>query len=481
MDYNYIFFDCESNSGRSHADILTISALFVDKNFKLIEEFNCAARLRKSRIYEIDSFLVNGMDPFEVDKHPFSNFDLTKKTNDKFVSWINKGPVLFCAHNGYQFDYMLTSTHLFTNLFTWPWIFSTGNAKQIDSLPILQNFDFYAPNTIAVELNEKSNKTFKLGSLCRMNGFDLGDKAHTAEADTLGMSKLMELISKKNPELFKKSISLNDKKNVLSSIKEVDYFCHPETFFGRTRQFTSSYLCEHPVYKGYHLVFDLKHDPEAMFSEKSNEVLKKVLNGAPKKYRTIKANKNPFIQDKSYATNYGDEYVTLGHEILEQRANFIIENRDELANRVSLIISDQFESQDMDQTELLPEQMMFTLNPSPADKSLMNHFVMANSMDEQKKIHENFKGPIKHLSEMILLDRFGDEPFTKTEYSRIRKGISRRLLSTNKEAFPTIPDGMARIDKLRVEKKDDPEQLKIIENINKHLEMTASEHEKYLK
>ena len=74
MDYNYIFFDCESNSGRSHADILTISALFVDKNFKLIEEFNCAARLRKSRIYEIDSFLVNGMDPFEVDKHPFSNF-----------------------------------------------------------------------------------------------------------------------------------------------------------------------------------------------------------------------------------------------------------------------------------------------------------------------------------------------------------------------------------------------------------------------
>ena len=287
MDYNYIFFDCESNSGRSHADILTISALFVDKNFKLIEEFNCAARLRKSRIYEIDSFLVNGMDPFEVDKHPFSNFDLTKKTNDKFISWINKGPVLFCAHNGYQFDYMLTSTHLFTNLFTWPWIFSTGNAKQIDSLPILQNFDFYAPNTIAVELNEKSNKTFKLGSLCRMNGFDLGDKAHTSDADTWGMSRLMELVNKKNPELFKKCISLNDKKNVLPSIKDVDYFCHPETFFGRTRQFTSSYICEHPVYKSYHLVADLKHDWEKILSEESDRVLDKLLNSAPKKIHSF--------------------------------------------------------------------------------------------------------------------------------------------------------------------------------------------------
>ena len=34
---NFIFFDCESNSGRSHADILTISALFVASNFKLID------------------------------------------------------------------------------------------------------------------------------------------------------------------------------------------------------------------------------------------------------------------------------------------------------------------------------------------------------------------------------------------------------------------------------------------------------------
>jgi exonuclease I len=375
---------------------------------------------------------------------------------------------------------MLTSTHLFTNLFTWPWIFSTGNAKQIDSLPILQNYDFYAPNTIAVELNEKSNKSFKLGSLCRMNGFDLGDKAHTADADTLGMSKLMELINNKNPELFQKCISLNDKKNVLSAIKDVDYFCHPETFFGRTRQFTSSYLCEHPVYKGYHLVFDLKHDPETMFGEKSNSVLKKTLNSAPKKYRTLKIGKNPFIQDKSFATNFNDEYKTLGHDILKTRADFIFKNRDELASRLSLIISDQFQEQAMDQTEPLPEEMIFSLKPSPSDKALMDHYVIANTLEEQRKIHDKFKGPIKHLSEMILLDRFDKEAFSTEEYKRVRKGISRRLLSTSKEVFPTIPDGMARIDQLREEKKDESETLQKVERINKHLEGLAKDHEKYL-
>ncbi len=476
---NFIFFDTETSGGRGLADILTIDALFYDHNFKPLGSFSSKARLRKSRVYEIDSFLVNGLDPFEMDECKNSNFDLTKEANDKFISWINKGPVFFCAHNGYGFDYMLTSQHLFSNLFTWPWIFSTGNARQIDSLPIVQNYDFYAPNKIATELNEKSNKIFKLGSLAKANGFEIKE-LHSSRGDTEGMMKLMSLLKDRDPELFRQSLSFTNKNDVLNKIKETDYFCHPETFFGRTRQFTSSYLCEHPVYKGYHLVFDLKHDPETMFGEKSNSVLKKTLNSAPKKYRTLKIGKNPFIQDKSFATNFNDEYKTLGHDILKTRADFIFRNRDELASRLSLIISDQFQEQAMDQTEPLPEEMIFSLKPSPSDKALMDHYVIANTLEEQRKIHDKFKGPIKHLSEMILLDRFDKEAFSTEEYKRVRKGISRRLLSTSKEVFPTIPDGMARIDQLREEKKDESETLQKVERINKHLEGLAKDHEKYL-
>ena len=86
-----ILFDTETSGGRGLADILTIDALFFDYNFKKLDEFSCTARMRKSRVYEVDSFLVNGLDPFELDKCSNSNFDLTKKTNDKFISWID-GP-----------------------------------------------------------------------------------------------------------------------------------------------------------------------------------------------------------------------------------------------------------------------------------------------------------------------------------------------------------------------------------------------------
>ena len=478
---NYIFFDTETNSGRLTADILDLSAFFCDKDFNVIEEFNIKARLRKSRIYEIDSFLVNNLDPFDVDKYENSNFDLTKKTYEKFTSWINKGEVRFIAHNGYSFDYMLFSQHLFANLFTWPWIFGSGNAKQLDSLPIIQNFDFYQPNMIATELNERKNKIFKLGSLCRMNGFDIGKDLHTARGDVIGTKNLIKLIQKKNPEFFNKSIGFTNQNDVLSNMKNVDYFCHPETFFGRTRQFTSSYICEHPVYKSYHLVADLKHDWEKFLSEKSDNVLDKVLNSAPKKYRTIKAKKNPLIIEKKFATNFNDEYSKLGHEILQIRAQFVKNNRKEISSRLCNIINDKFQDTSIDQTPLEPEQMIFSLNPSSDDKNLMNQYVLANNIDEQLKIHKKFDGPIKHLSEMALLDKYDKDGFSDADYKRVRSNISKRLLSTNKEVFPTIPEAMERIDTLREKNKDDKEKIKILENINAHLDGVTKDHERYLK
>ena len=55
------------------------------------------------------------------------------------------------------------------------------------------------------------------------------------------------------------------------------------------------------------------------------------------------------------------------------------------------------------------------------------------------------------------------------------------MLSTNKEAFPTIPEAMERIDTLRDQNKDDTKKLEILENINAHLDIVTKDHEKYLK
>ena len=53
------------------------------------------------------------------------------------------------------------------------------------------------------------------------------------------------------------------------------------------------------------------------------QFLIKVLNSPPKKYRTIKAKKNPLIMEKNIATTFNDEYSKLGDETLKGRAEFI--------------------------------------------------------------------------------------------------------------------------------------------------------------
>ena len=67
----------------------------------------------------------------------------------------------------------------------WVW-----ERKKIRLTSIVQNFDFYQPNMIATELNEKGNKIFKLGSICKMNGFDIGKDIHTAAGDVKGTINL---------------------------------------------------------------------------------------------------------------------------------------------------------------------------------------------------------------------------------------------------------------------------------------------------
>ena len=157
------------------------------------------------------------------------------------------------------------SHHLYSNLYTWPWIFSTGNAKQIDLLPITQTIDYYEPNKIATELNSKSNKVYKLASLCEKNNFPIKD-SHTSRGDTEGLINLNKHLIKMSPELFKESLKFVNRRDVQPFLKKEEYFTFTETWGGKTRQYTGTYIGEHCIYKGYHLVWDNRHDAEAIFS-----------------------------------------------------------------------------------------------------------------------------------------------------------------------------------------------------------------------
>ena len=487
MEQFTCYLDAETTSG-SHinADLLSYSAILVrDKDLKIVDSIDLFARPRISRSYECDALLVNGLNPYDIydkEKHTYSNHGIAKKLSETFTKWKNKGHVKFNAYAGFNFDFLLTSHTWFSNLYSFPWLFST-NACQMDTLPLARNMEYYNPNILKTDINKKNHKIFKLASLCAMNGFPIKD-SHTAKDDTLGLKNLTEYLKKSDSELFNKNLQFINKKDVLPYVKNLKYFYTTETFFSKTRQFACCFLTEHSFYAGYILAFDLKHDPKDIFEGKSNQELSKLLFATPVKMRTIKSNRLPLIlkPEEKWVQSIQDEYSAIGKDELEKRADYIIKNRSEIATKINVILKDKFEEKSLDQTKLKPEEKIFALKPSKDTQRYMNAFVIANKMEEKQRIAQNFDGDedLKHLSELILIDEYGKEAFADKDYKRIRKGISQRLLSTNNESYPTIPSQFLRIDEIRVQEKYDKEKLKKVELINSHLEKMSEDHEKYL-
>jgi len=482
-----VIFDIEGTSGSFlWADPISISYIVVagmEENFKVIQPMRTyKAKSRKSRCYEIDAYLVNGLNPFEVEKEKLTNFQLIKKINEEFLFWGKKGANFIC-YNGYSYDFSLIEANLHSQLFDWIWIFNTGGASKIDMLPICRNIEYYKPGIIKTEKNEKQNKIFRLASLCKENNFPI-KSAHTSADDTEGLLNLIKHCASKAPDLFNKSLENKFKKNVKPKIQSQDYFCFTEYFFGKSRNVVGSYFSE-GIFPNYHFVIDLKTDVEALFSIKSDEILAKALKGPPRPIKIIKANRNPLILDKSWADKNDDEYKTMGHELLKKRSKIVQQKRGEFVERVKRILSEQYQEKiNMNQAELLPEQQMFT-KPSFGEREDMKFFVTSTNMEQKRKIYQGFKKnnsqTLKYLAELQLLDEYDREAFSDNEYKNLRKRVSTKLFSTNNEPFITIPSQMARADTLKIEEENgNKKRFDAVLNLDAHLNKMAEDHEKYL-
>ena len=89
--------------------------------------------------------------------------------------------------------------------------------------------------------------------------FEHGD-AHSAIGDviaTIGVAKLFQ----KMHQVFGKQVLTMDKTQSLELIKKELYFCTNEYFYGKSRPYVQTFVCQHPQYQ-WPLCFDLKHDPE---------------------------------------------------------------------------------------------------------------------------------------------------------------------------------------------------------------------------
>ena len=462
---NYVFYDFETSSSNIYwGQIIQIGAILTNDNFEELDRFDARCRLNPGIIPEASALIVNKTSPAMLKQSNLSHYEMVRQFVETLKRW---GKATYIGFNSIEFDENFLRSTLFQTL-EHPYVTSTNGNNRGDVLSLARAANFYYPNTLKNPINEKGNAVYKLDQLAPMNGIDHGD-AHNAIGDVEATIGVAKIIANKSPNVWKASHLTLDKNKALEIIKNEKLICTNEYFYGKSRPYVQSFVCEHPEY-AWPLTFDLKHDPLQYFDLSLND-LTAAMKKQPKFIRTIRHNKHPILMNSSYYEKF-DEYKVIGINKLEERAK-LIKNNKQFAEKVSEIksIEVQEKKQFKSQEDIYPEESIYEGFPSAGDNKLMSQF-HAVPWNEKLSVLSKFKDERFQYFGKKLLYMEKPEILSKSDYNTIHRDVAKKLLSTNNEKWNTIPRTYSEIDTLRAkyDREGAPEKLKKLEEINVYVE-----------
>ena len=461
---NFVFYDFETSSSNKHwGQIIQIGAILTNDSLEELDRFDARCRLSPGIIPEAMALIVNKSSPAMLKGSNLSHYEMIRQ----FVTTLKKwGKATYMGFNSIEFDEEFLRSTLFQTL-EYPYLTSTNGNTRGDVLSLARAANLYYPNTLKNSINAKGNAVYKLDQMAPLNGVE-HDDAHSAIGDVIATAGIAKIIAKKAPNVWKASLLTMDKNQSLELIKNEDYFCSNEYYYGRSVPFVQTFVCQHPQYQ-WPLCFDLKHDPNIFLKMSQKE-----LTAAIKKYkflRTVRHNKHPIIMNPSYG-NEIDQYKIIGLEKLASRAK-LIKNNKQFSKIISDIKKEEAEEkmQSKSQEDIYNEESIYTKFTSTADNSLMPEFHSIN-WEKKLSILSKFKDErLKYFGKKLL---YMEKPelLPKSEYDMIHKDIAKKLLSTNNEKWNTIPRTYSEIDTLRekFERENQPDKLTILDEINSYVE-----------
>ncbi|MDB2446501.1 exonuclease domain-containing protein [Candidatus Pelagibacter bacterium] len=470
---NYVVWDIETDSAQTDwATIIEIGGILLDENFKELERFQARCRLPQDRVPSATALCINKSNVDLLTKGNLSHYEMLSQVEQKFREW---SPATFLGYSSINFDDEVIRKEFFKSL-RKPYLTNTEGNVRHDALNIVRAAFAIDDNILKTELNPKGNKSMKLESLARLNGFE-SSGAHSALFDTELTVKVLDLIKQKQPILWQEYFKTSSKIIVENMVKQEKIFTLNEYFFGTSRLYLCAPLhsnaCMHPVYKWGQSV-DLRFDVEAI-QKLSYEDLKKEMKKSPKFLRTIRSNKAPIILDQSYGMKV-QPYSKLDPNLINKRAE-LVKTNEKFAIDVCNILREAAEEkmETSSQEDIEPEESIYSGGfTSAKDQALFPKF---HTGDWKEKF--------------VLLDKFEDERLVtfghglifneapeilpKEVHKKIKRRIASRILSTNKEKWWTVSAFYSECDEIRENEdkifsfKTVDEKLKFLDGINDYV------------
>ena len=462
---NFVFYDFETSSSNKHwGQIIQIGAILTNDNLEELDRYEARCRLSPSIIPEAMALIVNKSSPKMLKGANLSHYEMTREFVDTLKRW---GKATYIGYNSIDFDEEFLRNTLFQTL-EYPYLTSTNGNNRGDLLNLARAANLYYPNTLKNSISDKGNAVYKLDQMAPLNGIEHSD-AHSAIGDVIATLGIAKIIAKKAPSVWKASLCTTNKDETLKIIKNELYFCTNEYFYGKSRPYVQTYVCQHPRFQ-WPKCFDLKHDPQ-IYLDMPLADLKVAMGKNPKFLRTVRHNKHPIIMNPSYGNEF-DEYKMLGAEKLASRAKMIKDNA-KFAEKISQILQDEVEEKEQtkSQEDIYEEESIYTKFTSSEDNKMMPEFHKAE-WDKKLSVLGKIKDERLHYFGRRLIYEERPEVLPKKEYNQIRATIAKRLLSTNNEKWNTISRTYSEIDTLRekFEREGKPENLTILDDINAYVE-----------
>ncbi len=462
---NFVFYDFETTSSNKHwGQIIQIGAILTNDNLEELDRYEARCRLSPGIIPEAMALIVNKSSPKILKTSNLSHYQMIRQFVETLKRW---GKATYIGFNSIDFDEEFLRSTLFKTL-EYPYLTSTSGNTRGDLLGLARAANLYYPNTLKNPISEKGNAVYKLDKIAPLNGIEHGD-AHSAIGDVVATLGIAKIIHRKAPNVWKASQLTTDKNQTLEIIKKELYFCTNEYFYGKSRPYVQTYVCQHPKYQ-WPKCFDLRHDPN-IYLKMSTPALKEAMSKNPKFLRTVRHNKHPVIMNPSYGDAF-NEYKTLGREKLNQRAN-LIKNDKKFAEKVILILQEETEEkeQSKSQEDIYEEESIYTKFTSGEDNKIMPEFHKAE-WNNKLQVLNKLKDERLHYFGKKLIYEEKPEILSKSDYNNIHRNLAKRLLSTSQEKWNTIPRTYSEIDTLRekFEREGDSHKLPMLEEINAYVE-----------
>ena len=290
---SYVVWDIETDSAQTDwATIIELGAILLDDNFKEKDRFSVRCRMPQDRVPSATALCINKSNVDLITKGNLSHYEMLVQVEKKFREW---SPSTFLGYSSINFDDEVLRKEFFKSL-KKPYLTNTEGNSRHDALNIVKAAFAIDENVLKTELNDKGNKSMKLESLARLNGFE-SSGAHSALFDTELTVKVLGLIRENQPDLWREYMNTSTKVVVENMLKQEKMFTINENYFGKNYLFLVAPLHPnsfmHPVYK-WGQVVNLSENIEEL--QKLNyQDLKKDMKKSQRFYKTIKLNKAPII------------------------------------------------------------------------------------------------------------------------------------------------------------------------------------------